>query len=1135
MDKQQARDIVKGTLQAPFDKNRFTYFIENLLNSIDASEKARFVNQGNYIPDAYKQYVSSLERIGKYSTGEHHIDILIVKLKKETSIERARTMQRNFIARYLNGSRGGEQKDAALVAFVSPDKEDWRFSLVKMDYRFEDGKDGKMKVKEEFTPARRWSFLVGRNENSHTAQARLLPIIADDGHTPTLSTLEDAFNIEKVTREFFEKYRELFLWTKEEFDSVLAKDSKIKKDFADKCIDTVDFAKKLLGQIIFLYFLQKKGWFGVDRDEEWGTGSKQFLRELFEKKHGDYKNFFNDILEPLFYDALRIDRRHDDHYYSRFNCKIPFLNGGLFDPMNNYDWVRTDILISNDLFSNKQKTKEGDTGNGILDVFDRYNFTVKEDEPLEREVAIDPEMLGKVFENLLEIKDRKSKGTYYTPREIVHYMCRQSLINYLFNQFNGGVIMYEKPGIMQTDLLGNSGKEGQLDLTIEHRETAMLPEKDIETFIYSGERIMENEARVLKEGRETSTYYFQLPESIREYAVEIDEKLSVIKVCDPAIGSGAFPVGMMSEIVRARCVLNIFIKGDERTTYNFKRQCIENSLYGVDIDSGAVEIAKLRLWLSLIVDEDDIKNIKPLPNLDYKIVCGDSLFGLPVNILPNDEITNELEVKKKQYFGTVSPSEKHRIRETVSELFSQLMDNIKKYDPDVADVKFDFHTHFSEVFHEKNGFDVVIANPPYVRQESIKDVKIFLKKAYPGFYCGTADLYTYFYKRGIDLLRNGAHLCFIAPNKFMRASYGKNTRYLLAKEVTPHQIIDFGDLPIFDATTYPAIVLVEKRNPDDKDLITAATFTDMSQIEKPEQTLEEIGFHISTDALKIEGWTLEKPHILALMDKLRKAGKPLGEYVNGRFYYGIKTGLNEAFVINEDTKKKLVTEDPKSAELIKPWLRGRDIKKWKAEWAGLYLILISSSANKEWPWSKENSEGKARKIFARTFSAIYKHLLQYEDKLQKRDDQGQFWWELRSCAYYEEFERPKIVYPDIAQAAEFTWDDSKSFLGNTAYIIPTDEVWLVGLLNSKLIWWYYWNISSTIRGGFVRFIAQYMETIPIPPATDAQKNSINELVQKILAKPDSPTVPKLEDEINDMVYKLYDLTPEEIAIVEVRK
>nr|MBC8359901.1 class I SAM-dependent DNA methyltransferase [Candidatus Desulfatibia profunda] len=290
MDKQQARSTIKETFEQSFDKTRFIAFIKNLLNRI---EEAPFTYQGQYIPDAYKPYISILERIGKFSEGENRIDILAIKLKKETSLERARTMQRNFVAWYLNGSRGGELKDAALVAFVSPDQIDWRFSLVKMDYKFEETKTGKIKVKEEFTPARRWSFLVGVNERSHTAQSRLVNILANDEQVPTLKEIENAFDIETVTKEFFLKYRGLFIRTKEALDKVVKNDARIKADFEAKGVNTVDFVKKLLGQIVFLYFLQKKGWFGVGRDADWGTGSKQFLRELFEKKHGEYKNFFN--------------------------------------------------------------------------------------------------------------------------------------------------------------------------------------------------------------------------------------------------------------------------------------------------------------------------------------------------------------------------------------------------------------------------------------------------------------------------------------------------------------------------------------------------------------------------------------------------------------------------------------------------------------------------------------------------------------------------------------------------------------------------------------------------------------------------------------------------------------------------
>ncbi|MCL0028488.1 BREX-1 system adenine-specific DNA-methyltransferase PglX [Peptococcaceae bacterium] len=607
MNKEQAKKLIKDTFESSFNKEKFVVFIKNLLNRI---EESPFIYRGNFIPDAFEQYISTLERVGKYTEDENEIDLLIVKLKRETSLERARTMQRNFIAWYLKGSRGGKLKDAALVAFVSPDKEDWRFSLVKMDYRFEEGQSGRVKVKEEFTPARRWSFLVGKNEKSHTAQSKLVSILEDDEHNPTLAQLEEAFNIEPVTKEFFDKYRILLVHTVDALDNVVKRDQTVRKDFELKNINTVDFAKKLLGQIVFLYFLQKKGWFGVERDAEWGTGAKDFLRRLFNKEYGDYKNFFNDILEPLFYEALA--RERDDDFYSRFNCKIPFLNGGLFEPIGGYDWVHTDILLTNELFSNRRRTPEGDIGDGILDVFDRFNFTVKEDEPLEKEVAIDPELLGKLYEKFnairpdnfyeykkalvsgkrnLEKQFNKKFGVYYTPREIVHYMCQQSLINYL-----------------SCELEGKVNKE------------------DIEKLIKYGEQFTENEAAVLEKGRETQTYKYHLPLSIRTNAKFIDDKLKDIKICDPAIGSGAFPVGMMHEIIKTRNVLSAFINGSGRSIYNFKRECIENSLYGVDIDAGACEVARLRLWLSLIVDEEDIRKIKPLPNLDYKIVCGNSLL-----------------------------------------------------------------------------------------------------------------------------------------------------------------------------------------------------------------------------------------------------------------------------------------------------------------------------------------------------------------------------------------------------------------------------------------------------------------------------------------------------------------------------
>ncbi|MFW6173386.1 MAG: DNA methyltransferase, partial [Elusimicrobiota bacterium] len=572
MDKIQAKKLIKNTFENSFDKEKYTYLIKNILNNFEDTPETFY--KGKYIPDAFKEYISTLDRIGKYEDPNgKKIDILIVKLKKSSSLERARTMQRNFVAWYLKGSRGGVFKDAALVAYISPEPADWRFSFVKMEYTLDRTPSGKLKGKEEFTPAKRYSFLVGENENSHTAQSQLFSFLVDEDK-PLLEEIEDSFGIEKVTKEFFKKYRELFLNLKESLEKIVEEDKRLKQEFTKKNVSLTDFAKKTLGQIVFLYFLQKKGWFGVERKDEWGTGPKNFLRLLFEKKIADYNNFFNDILEPLFYNTLAVERPYD--YSDRFDCKIPFLNGGLFDPLNEYDWVHTEILIPHEIFSNSFKTKEGDIGTGILDVFDRYNFTVKEDEPLEKEVAVDPEMLGKVFENLLEVKDRKSKGSYYTPREIVHYMCQESLINYLDTEM---------------------GQE--------------MPKEDIETLIRFGELTVENDTRVEQNGKETEIYSYKLPELVRENAEDIDKKLSNIKVCDPAVGSGAFLVGIMNEIVRARNSLTPYLSEGDRTVYDFKRQCIHNCLYGVDIDPGAVEIAKLRLWLSLIVEEKEFKTIQP--------------------------------------------------------------------------------------------------------------------------------------------------------------------------------------------------------------------------------------------------------------------------------------------------------------------------------------------------------------------------------------------------------------------------------------------------------------------------------------------------------------------------------------------
>lgn len=1036
MNRQQAQKIIRETFESSFDRNVFTIFIKNLLNKID---EAPFIYKGNYIPDAYKQYIKALERIGKYSDNENNIDILIVTLQKETSLERARTMQRNFIAWYLNGSRGGERKDAALVAFLSPDKTDWRFSLVKMDYRFEQTKSGKVKVKEEFTPARRWSFLVGTNEKSHTAQSRLLPILQNDQVNPTLKELEEAFSVERVTKEFFEKYRDLFLRLKESLDKFIEKNNKIETEFEEKNIDTVNFAKKLLGQIVFLYFLQKKGWFGVPRGKDWGEGNKQFLRQLYNKANKENKNFFNDYLEPLFYQALRYDRSADDDYFSQFDCKIPFLNGGLFDPMNDYDWINIDILLPNKLFSNQNRTKEGDIGNGILDVFDLYNFTVKEDEPLEKEVAIDPEMLGKVFENLLEVKDRKSKGTYYTPREIVHYMCQESLINYL-----------------ATELVNKVDK------------------KDIETFIKHGESFIEHDSRVVNEGRETERYAFKLPTDMRKNAKLIDDKLASIRVCDPAVGSGAFLVGMMNEIIRGRNTLTPYIsKNGKRTLYGFKRQAIQNCLYGVDIDPGAVEIAKLRLWLSLIVDEEERRMIQPLPNLDYKIVQGNSLLSVEKNVL-NYQLFNNLEELKPLFFNETNIKRKQEYKNQIDDLINQITNRRKD---------FDFEIYFSEVFHEKKGFDVVIGNPPYGFRNVLtpKEKRFFRKEKGIKFPSGdVAELFIVISYNNI--VRTKGILTFIIPKKSLYGQSWINVRKLwIANRL----------IYLMDASKAFEKVLLEQISFSLTKTKGGKFPLAIGALDQQNLRIQVFGYYYVEEIFTKNLYNAQIYRGLYPSTLLQKISS-----------YCIKN--TSEFIKGEIGISNITSHLTFNPERNYPCVKGVDIVKY-----GL------------------KHERYLKGDIAKKFISHYS-----DDKIVAQE-----------IVAHVNNPLPHIVITIF-------YDDKKRLINDTCVEIKVTganitKKFLLAYLQSSFCNWYAYNLIYNRAIRTMDFINYYIAQIPIPKTAvedpDCQKPFIT-LVDKILSITkdnnylENPfkqaKVQKYEKQIDQLVYKLYDLTQEEIKIIE---
>lgn len=1203
MKQSDAKKIIKEVFSTEFNDNKFQLFISNLLKDFTRVNK----NVDNtYVKDSFKSFIEEYKIIGSFEDDKtQKIDLLEVYLKRNKSLDRARTAQRNFVADYLKS----RNKVAALVAFISKDKIDWRFSLIKLEHSLEI-KNNKVTTKEEITPARRWSFLVGENEGSHTAQSRFVNLIVSNDK-PNLEELESAFDIEVVTNEFFEKYKELFLVFKENLDKLISDDENIKNEFISKDIDTVDFAKKTMGQIVFLYFLQKKGWFGVAPNKDWGDGPKNFLRELFERKSKYGDNFFNDVLEPLFYEALAQDRGKSSIYPKLNNCKMPFLNGGLFEPMNEYSWETTNINIPDEIFSNNILTKDGDKGSGILDVFDRYNFTVNENEPLEKEVAVDPEMLGKVFENLLQIRDRKSKGAFYTPREVVHYMCQQALINYLATK--------------STD----------------------IPKIDIENFIHTGDRIIENDSVALKKIRNkekrgytySGKYELLLSDSIIKKAKELDLLLKNIKVADPAVGSGAFPLGMINEIVRARKILNIYLDKNQ-TDYQFKKHAISNSIHGVDIDPGAVEIAKLRLWLTLIVEETIPS---PLPNLDHKIMQGNSLIseyeGIKLfddSFLENAKALDEKRRSLKQkisnlqsaYFelfgeNKLTPIKKQEIENEIKtfqknlksldtnkktddksflslfdsqekiqialEKSNQLQSKIKEYifesrrtqkeqlKHEIDDLKWDlieasfeeqdrhekikelkklrhknikpffvWKLEFNDVFKENGGFDVVIGNPPYIQlqKDNGKLANLFEKNNFETF-TRTGDIYCLFYEFGNMILNDKGHLIYITSNKWMRAGYGEKLRNYLIENTQPKLIVDLG-AGVFKTATVDTNILLFQKNKSDFST-EACSLKNNLKNEK-----EELSQYVDANKIKLKkltknSWIILNKKEQSIKDKIEQNGTPL-KNCGIKIYRGILTGFNDAFIIDDKKKNELISLDGKNSEIIKPLLRGKDISRYTTKPSGLWLINTHNGY-------KTESSIEIPPINIDDYPYIKKHIDEIERKFQSgelkakgkgvfnRYDKGTTPYNLRNCAYQEEFEKEKIIYNDITQKLSFSLSKPNEYVNNTVYFINNNEnlYFHLAILNTKVIDWYYKNVSAQLGNKAVRMFSIYMENLPIPKISKEMQQPFIDMVKKLLQICNKSEYDKshpsleqinIEKRIEQMTFELYGLSNEEFKIIE---
>lgn len=791
-----------------------------------------------------------------------------------------------------------------------------------------------------------------------------------------------AWDVEAVTKIFFKDYKRVF-------DEVEAQITGVLGGTEGKRL----FVQRLFNRLMFIHFLSKKGWL------EAPNGKKDYLHALWESRKAE-NNFYRTYLSTLFFTGLR----NKDGYDLTVGVgpligKVPFLNGGLFEPTT--DDQKGEVVPDEAIAS-------------VLALFARYRFTITESTPDDQEVAVDPEMLGKVFEEL--VTGRHESGSYYTPRPIVAFMCREALKGYL---------------------VPICGTEAAAALVDHHQ----------------GKAVSDPEA-VLK-------------------------ALQNVRVVDPACGSGAYLLGMLHELIAVRHALFTARRVDPLTDYKRKLEIIQKCLYGVDMDTFAVETARLRLWLSLSVDFEGDKP-EPLPNLDFKIEQGDSLLG-PTPQTAADQTANMLrdmaiatfEEKKADFANPYWSGNKSVLKSEIEALSKEIR---LASDRSIESTGFDWRVEFAEAFRE-GGFDIVLANPPYVRQELITTIKPALKTLYPTVYKGTADLYCYFYARSVELLRQGGMLAFISPNKWFKATYGAPLRKHLAETCRIESITDFGDLPVFEsATAYPMIFVAQKGNPGGTTLLT-----EPKTLEPPypdvRSLLDDLGQLLPAEAINGTDWNLTDTKTSARRIQMKSAGIPLGEYIKGKIYRGVLTGFNQAFVIDGAKRAELIAADPNSAEIIKSLAVGKDIRRWQINQRDTWLIVTKIGVD------------------IKRYPAIFKHLQNWQSELESRWDKGDHWWELRACGYYEYFEKPKIVYQEIATYQSFAYDTNDLFFNNKVFMIITDDLFLLGLLNSRPVWAFLENTCTKLQGGALQMQTPYIEQIPVPSLPENQKKLISNIVK----------------------------------------
>ena len=1095
-----SREQIQRLFQSQFNQTAWTDFIINFFKAqtlrrvpepldIDQSE-----GQGYYW--------------GKLSTSDDY-EISFFYLKMNRSIDQRRVGLRQLVNRYIK-----IDSDAGIAVF--DDGSHWRLSFIT-------------DMRGEKTSPKRYTFVFGdAGKYYHTAVDRFLELQRTG---ISYKNIREAFSVEALTKQFYNDLFDWYTWALDPSTGVYFPNNPSTNADDTHQLDTKLI--RLITRLMFVWFIKQKNLVPAnlfDKEE-----LKLYLKN-FDPMSMDSANYYQGILQNLFFATLNrpiknitydkdgheiIERRGFAHLKDKPDVKslyryqelfkiseeqitrlfefIPFINGGLFECLDkNKTSDGVDQAYYDDGFSRNNTIRDGhwtrrafvpnklffDPEDGIISIFNRYNFTVEENSPSEQQVALDPELLGKVFENLLgaynpetEQTARNQSGSFYTPREIVNYMVDISLQSYL----------------------------GDTD------EVKALFADD-----------------------------FEYDESKREYYNKVIEKLKAIKVLDPACGSGAFPIGMLNRIVQL--LQNLKAPGSK---YDLKLQIMENCIYGGDIQTIAAQITKLRFFISLVCDceksdnPDENYGIPNLPNLETHFVSCDSLIALKkprqYNLFEQDVIALKkmLQTVRHEHFMAKTVYQKTKLRNRDKELRDELAqmltdDNViasadakqlvawNPYDQNGKASFFDPEW----MFGIKDGFDVVIGNPPYIQlQNNGGELANKYENCEYNTFARTGDIYCLFYERGWQLLKNDGFLCFITSNKWMRAGYGEKTRELFVNKTNPILLIDFAGVKVFESATVDTNIFLFSKSRNQHKTICAITNKQVRD------SIEDLNYFVQhqnsiCDFSKADSWVILSPIEQSIKHKIEMSGIPLKDW-DIQINYGIKTGFNEAFLISTEKRNVILAsckdkdERKRTEEIIRPILRGRDIKRHGYEWANLWLIYIPWHFPYQFDNSIQGASERAEKAFKEQYPTLYSHMLQYKEPLSKRNraETGirYEWYAMQrwGANYWEDFYKPKLFYADITQKLNFCLCRDVMFCNNTTYFIATENLLILEhlnrYLNSPLIDWYYRTLSVQLGEKAVRMFSIYVLEIPVPPVGQ------------------------------DDIYKAYNLTPSENAYIENKK